>query len=101
MILFTGDGTWSEPNSYPPGETVYPATLNKPDHKIMGCGCHPLKLEYDPNSEDGAEFYCENNVDLHNLPAKIGTDTRCHLFCDKVTLPFHNIATTLLTSCRC
>ena len=77
------DGGWSEPNAYPPGTLKYPAKLNTPDSEMMGCGCHALNITYNPNEEEGAEFYCENDVLWDSLPQKIDTDNKCYLFCDK------------------
>ena len=40
--------------------------------------------------ESGAEFYCDDDIgDWSNLPVKIDTTNRCHLFCDKVTPHIH------------
>jgi len=81
------DGSWSEPRAFPPGELQMPTSLNKPDEEMMGCGCHALNLTYNPNTESGAEFYCDTEIsDWSNLPVKIDTTNRCHLFCDKMLI---------------
>ena len=77
------DGSWSDPKAYPPGTMKYPAKLNKPDSEMMGCGCHSLNITYNPNTEEGAEFYCEDEIKWDNLPQKIETTNKCSLFCDK------------------
>jgi len=81
------DGSWSEPRAFPPGDLQMPASLNKPDEEMMGCGCHALNLTYNPNTETGAEFYCDTEIqDWSSLPIKIDTTNRCHLFCDKMLI---------------
>ena len=81
------DGTWSEPTSFPPGPLSFPAVLNKPDGPDMKCGgCRPLNLTYNPNEEDGAEFYCNPPVDWDTLPVKIDKRAECSLLCDRMVV---------------
>jgi len=80
------DGSWSEPRAFPPGTLKSPKSLNKPDEEMMGCGCHPLNITYNPNNEDGAEFFCDREINWSKLPQKITTNNRCHLFCDKMLI---------------
>ena len=77
------DGSWSDPKAYPPGDLKYPVNFNKPDEEIKACGCHALNMTYNPNDEEGTEFYCENDVNWDDLPQKIDTNNKCTLFCDK------------------
>ena len=50
----------------------------------MACACQPLNITYNPNSEEGAEFYCSPSVKWSALPVKIETNTQCNLLCDKM-----------------
>ena len=79
-------GTWSTPKAFPPGPLFFPHTLNKPDSGDMPCGCRPLNITYNPNLEKGTEFFCDPPCSLSqaNLPARIDTNTQCHLLCDKM-----------------
>ena len=50
----------------------------------MGCNCLPLNITYNPNLEDGTEFFCSSPMNWDNLPAKIETNIQCNLLCDKM-----------------
>ena len=64
----------------------YPVNINKPDEEIKACECHALSMTYNPNDEEGNEFYCEKDVDWENLPQMIDTSNKCTFFCDKESL---------------
>ena len=50
------DGTWSSPQSAPPGQLRYPPELPRPGKDDLACHCPPLNLTYNPNTrESGAE----------------------------------------------
>ena len=54
------DGTWTDSAIYPPGEIQEPMHLFQPDQPMPACRCKPLKLEYNPNNEEGnTDFHCE------------------------------------------
>ena len=54
------DGTWTDSAIYPPGEIQEPMHLFQPDQPMPACRCKPLKLEYNPNNEQGnTDFHCE------------------------------------------
>jgi len=78
------DGSWSDSVPFPPGPLFFPPSLDKPDVPDMSCTCQPLNITYNPNLEDGTEFFCSPSVSWDELPAKIDTNTQCHLLCDKM-----------------
>ena len=56
--VFTAGGTWQAAAIYPPGEPEDPLELRTPDQPMPSCACQPLKLDYNPNNEDQADFHC-------------------------------------------
>ena len=81
------DGTWSNPTHFPPTPLSSPAVLNKPDGPDMMCGgCNPLNLTYNPNDEEGAEFYCNPPIDWARLPVKLDKMVECSLLCDRMVV---------------
>jgi len=100
------DGTWSptiasneatsgaelEFPPYPADTGIYPT----PDQmQTFGCGCKDLHVEwatdftnldtffyYDPNTEPGTEFICEQSINQSQGTYIITTENKCILFCD-------------------
>jgi len=78
------DGSWSDPISFPPGPLFFPPSLNKPDSPDMACSCQPLNITYNPNLEEGTEFFCNPEISWSDIPFKLETNAQCHLLCDKM-----------------
>ena len=58
QAVITAGGTWQAAAIYPPGEPEEPLELRTPDQPMPSCACQPLKLDYNPNNEDQADFHC-------------------------------------------
>ena len=56
--VFTAGGTWQAAAIYPPGQPEEPLELRTPDQPMPSCACQPLKLDYNPNTEDQTDFHC-------------------------------------------
>jgi len=100
------DGTWSPTvasnaatngdeldfPTFPADTGIYPT----PDqNQTFACGCKDLDVKwatnftdpatffyYDPNTEPGTEFICEQNIDQSQGTYIITTENKCLLFCD-------------------
>ena len=56
-----------------------------PDQSDLVCGCASVRVPYDPNKEEGAEFYCSEdgkNVDTSS-GVTLRTGVECELYCDR------------------
>ena len=88
MSTCQSNGSWSDPVNFPPGDLSYPPVLATPDKEDMPCRpmteCQPLNITYNPNDEEGAEFYCRPEFSWAGQPTKIETTTRCHLLCNRM-----------------